>query len=566
MELIQYYRLLRRWLWLVVLAAFIAGSLSFITRVTQAPRYRAYAKIAIGGYLNAPNPNSQEIYTGIELAFTYAELVHTYDVLNGVVETLNLPFGFESLSGIIKTRIVSSTSLLEISGTYTDPVLAADITNEVAVQLIARSPTNLTPEQQEQVDLLNEEIAAQRTELRSLREQLSEIDTSLALDSTAADTRSSLREQRNVIVDQINIASSNIAQFTNTIASFQSRTNSIEIVETARIPNAPIGSSIFNAVLLGAIVGAALAFGAILAYEYFNDTFRNANEVTTALNLPVLGVISKFGTKTDGYSERLINNMSAFSKPTEEYRTLRTNLLYTSEKKDRVFVICSASPEEGKTVTSANLAVSMALSGLNVLLIDADMRRPNIHEAFGIDNYVGLSSLLAQHPDSALAVAGDGDRTQPIEPIGNVMNKESWRRVMQRTFIPNLYVIPSGFSPVNPAELLGSALMKRWITSFRKAPQLDVVIFDTPPVLAVSDSAVLAASMDAKIILVVQANRTHRNVALKAKERFEQVGAEVIGVVLNNVNLRDEDYYGYNYNYYYNKPNQDSKSQGNETA
>lgn len=561
MELIQYYRLLRRWLWLIILAAFVAGSLSFISRVTRPAQYQTHAKIAIGGYLDSPNPNSQEIRTGIDLAQTYAELVHTYDVLNGVVEQLNLPFGVDRLNDLVDTRIISGTSWLEISVTHTDPVLASDITNEVAIQLIAQSPTNLTPEQQEQVNLLNEEITAQRTELNTLRTQLAEIDALLTADITI-DARNELRDQRSSLVDQINIASSNIAQFTNTIASFQARTNSIEVVETARIPTNPIGSSLFSTVILGAMVGGALAFGGVLTYEYLNDTFRNADEVTQTLNLPVLGVISKFGKKSDSYPNRLITSLPAFSKTSEEYRNLRTNLLYTSDKENRVFVICSASPEEGKTVTAANLAVSLGLSGLNVLLLDADLRRPKIHEAFEIDNFVGLSSLLAQHPQSEF-VMDDSERTQPVEPFGSLMNDDSWRRVTQRTFIPNLHIIPSGFNPVNPSELLGSALMKRWMASFRSAPQLDVIVFDSPPVLAVSDSAVLAAAMDAKVVLVIQANRTRRNVAIKAKERFEQVGAEVVGVVINDANLRDEDYYGYNYGYYYNTPTQAPQPQTN---
>jgi non-specific protein-tyrosine kinase len=565
MELIQYYRLLRRWLWLVVLVAFVVGSLSFVSRITRSAEYRAYGKVAIGGYLNAPNPNSQEIFTGIELANSYVELVHTYDVLNGVVNALNLPLGVDELDEMIDAGIISNTSWLEISVTHTDPVLAADIANEIAVQLIAQSPTNLTPEQQEQVDLLAEEINAGRAELRTLRDQLIGIEASLEVDDLSDDSRNFLIEQRNALVDQINTASSNIAQFTNTIASFQARSNSIEIVETARIPTKPLGSSLFTTVLVGTIVGGALAFGGVLTYEYLNDTFRTADEVTQTLNLPVLGVISQFGKKTDFYSDRLITNLPTFSKTSEEYRTLRTNLLYASDKENRVFIICSASPGEGKTVTATNLAVSLGLSGLNVLLIDADLRRPKIHEAFDMDNFIGLSSLLAQHPQSEF-VMSDVERTQPIEPFGSLMNEDSWRRVTQRAFIPNLHIIPSGFSPINPSELLGSALMKRWMGSFRNAPQLDVIIFDTPPVLAVSDSSVLAAAMDAKVVLVVQANHTRRNVAIKAKERFEQVGVEVVGVVINNANLRDEDYYGYNYGYYYDTPNQASRQQTNSES
>jgi capsular exopolysaccharide synthesis family protein len=547
MELLQYFRIVRRWLWLILLAAFVGGSLSFISRVTQAPIYRTQVTIAIGNFLESPNPNYSEIRTGIDLAWTYAQIVRTYDVLNGVTETLQLPFGVDALNRLIDTEIIEGTSLLEISVSYTDPVLAADITNEIATQLILRSPTNLTADQQAQVDILRDEIDAQRLELTSLREQLTEVDLSLEATDISTDARNFLQEQRSTLIDQINVASSNIAQFTNTIATFQQRSNSVEIVESARIPTGPIGSSLFNAVLLGVMVSAALTFGAVLAYEYINDTLRTADELTQAMNLPVLGVISRFGKKSDDYNERLIVNLPSSSQTSEEYRTLRTNLLYTTEKKKRVFIVSSASPQEGKSVTASNLAGSMALSGLRVLLIDADLRRPKVHEVFGLTNNIGLSNLLTRKGSDDKLDNNPKDATQ----IGAILDENTWQRVIQKSSIPNLYIIPSGFTPNNPSELLGSMLMKRWMEEFRNSPHLDVIIFDSPPVLAVSDSAVLAASLEAKVLLVIQAGTTRRNVAIKAKERFSHINVDIVGLVLNNANLRDEDYYGYNYSYYY---------------
>src|SRR5688572_30268102 len=114
MELLQYFRIIRRWLWLILLAAFVGGSLSFISKATQAPIYRTKVTIAIGNYLESPNPDSSDIYTGMDLAQTYAQLVKTYDVLNGVTTTLQLPFTVDALSGLIATDIVDGTSLLQI--------------------------------------------------------------------------------------------------------------------------------------------------------------------------------------------------------------------------------------------------------------------------------------------------------------------------------------------------------------------------------------------------------------------------------------------------------------------
>jgi len=551
MELVQYLRLFRRWSWLILLAAFIVGSVSFINTITQPPRYRTNVTITVGNYLESPNPDLGEIRTGLGLVQTYATLVRTFDVLNGVVEALELSMNPETIKGMVTTNIVEGTSLLRITVTNTDPVLAADIANEIAVQLILQSPTNLTPAQQEQVNLLNVQINAQTEELQNLRSRLSELDTSINRDGISEEALALLREQRNVLVTQINEASANIAQFTNTVASFQQRSNSIEIVESALIPSVPIRSNVFSRVVLATIFGAALAFGGILVYEYINDTLRSADDVTRALNLPVLGVIAKFGKKDDTYASRLISNMPPFSQTAEEYRTLRANVLYSTRKDNRVFVVSSASPEEGKSVTSANLAVSMALSGLRVLLVDADLRRPKLHTAFGLQNQIGLSNLLTKRLQSASNTSTKAGMEAQSKSLDDLFTADTWKQVVNRTSVPNLFVITSGYSPVNPSELLGSILMRRWIKEFRKPSNFDVVVLDSPPALALSDSTVLAASVEAEVLLIVQAGRTRRSMANRAKERFDSVGGDIVGVVLNNANLRDEDYYGFNYQYYY---------------
>jgi polysaccharide biosynthesis transport protein len=536
MEPLQYFHLVRRWLWLLLLSAFIFGSVSFLTKVTQAPIYRTEVMIAIGNYLESPNPSSQDIWAGMDLAQTYAHLATTYDVLNGVKEALQLQFGVDTLASLVRTEIIEGTSLLQISVSYTDPVLAADITNEIATQLILQSPTNLTETQQDQIELLQGEIDAQRIVLSGLREELDEIDEILESTSTSSEDYDGLQAQRNTLVNQINEASANIAQFTNTIASLQQRTNSVEIVESARIPSSPVGSGALLTTALGAFAGAALAFGAAMAFEYFNDSFRTTEELSQSLKLPVLGVISRFGKKSDAYGDRLISSLPNFSQTTEEYRILRTNLLYSIEKESRIFIVSSASPQEGKSVTAANLATSMALAGLRVLLLDADLRRPKAHEIFALQNNLGLANLLTRQNQA-------GKEAESSEM--------TWQAVIQKTAIPNLYVVTSGFTPSNPSELLGSLLLKRLVDGLRNTPQLDVIIFDTPPVLAVSDSAVLAASIEAKVLLIVNAGRTRRNHALKAKERFQHINVDIAGLVLNGADLRDDDFYGYSYGYYY---------------
>jgi Mrp family chromosome partitioning ATPase len=229
----------------------------------------------------------------------------------------------------------------------------------------------------------------------------------------------------------------------------------------------------------------------------------------------------------------------------EGYRTIRTNLLFgnTDRGDTGIYVVTSPGPEEGKSVTTANLAISMAMAGLQVLLIDADLRRPKVHEIFDLDNTVGLTTLLSAEPRESLP---DGGGSQRKRLPTNLLD------CIQTTPLPKLWVITSGFTPANPTEILGSTLLQRWIQIFKQSSDIDIVLIDTPPTLLVADSSVLAATAQANVILIVDCGHTRRGAAIRAKEQFQQLGIEIKGVVANRINLRDQGYdYGYGYTYYY---------------
>jgi len=540
MELIAYIRLFRKWFWLLFLGAFLAAGAAYLLRSNQPDVYTASVTVSVGGIMDSPNPDLNDLYTGVQLVENYAVLAKTYDVLEAAVEAGNFPVSPGALGGMLSTRIIENTSLLVLQIQYTDPVLAADMANEVARQLIINSPTNLTPEQQSQIDLATAEIDRLREELQSLRLQLNAIDSQLAttLDPAAVEE---LREQRTVIADQVIQTSSNIAQFSSNITSLQRRTNSLDIVEEARVPTAPIGSSVFSQVILAAIVGGALAAGVALLIEYLDDTLHSPEEATQALALPTLAAITRFGKARDPYPQRLITFRDPGSPISEEYRTLRTNLLFSSNGSvtKGVYIISSPGPSEGKSVTTANLAVTMAVAGWRVLLIDADLRRPKLHDVFELDNSVGLSTLLAVDPGES------------FEGTGRASVQQTLNECIRLTEIPNLSVITSGYIPLNPTEVLGSVAMQRWFQELQASGQFDIILFDTPPVLVVADSLVLASTLDVPLVLVLEAGQTRRGAALRAKEQLTQLGITVSGLVLNAVNPRDKGGYGYGYDYYY---------------
>ncbi|WP_029215139.1 CpsD/CapB family tyrosine-protein kinase [Kallotenue papyrolyticum] len=215
-------------------------------------------------------------------------------------------------------------------------------------------------------------------------------------------------------------------------------------------------------------------------------------------------------------AEQLIALRDPRSPAAEAYRALRTNIQFSSlDRPLRTLLVTSTAPDEGKSTTLANLAVTMAQAEQRVLLVDCDLRRPSLHTLFGLPNEVGLTNLLLQE-------SGD----LPAQP----------------TEVPGLLVLTSGPLPPRPADILGSRRMEEVIARLREAA--DVVLFDTPPVVAVTDAAVLATKVDG-VLLVFRAGATRRDRAREARRRLEKVNANIVGVVLTDVqNDSTYDYYG----------------------
>ncbi|WP_134703820.1 CpsD/CapB family tyrosine-protein kinase [Ammoniphilus sp. YIM 78166] len=215
----------------------------------------------------------------------------------------------------------------------------------------------------------------------------------------------------------------------------------------------------------------------------------------------------------------LISLTNPKSPISESYRTLRTNIEFAGVDTDlRAIMVTSTGPSEGKSTTVANLAVVTAQTEKRTLLVDADLRKPTVHHTFDLTNRLGLTTVLA--------------------------GQESMANVVQKTLIPNLDIITAGPIPPNPAELLNSKAMTRFIQEVSE--QYDQVLFDTPPVIAVADAQILASKLDG-VILVVDSGTTNKDVALKAKTQLQNVKANILGVVLNNKKMQGDSYYYYYY-------------------
>jgi len=311
------------------------------------------------------------------------------------------------------------------------------------------------------------------------------------------------------------------------------RSNNFRIIDAARVPTAPsepnIPRNLSFALVLGVISGVGLAF----ILENMDNTVRTPEQATALSGLPALGMIP-LGSRSVAHGptgKRLaltapvakevvetVTQVRPQSQMAESYRALRTSLLLSNlGAPPKVIMVTSARPQEGKTTTSINTAIVLAQKGVRVLLMDADLRRPSVHKTLGMGPRSGLSNVLTGSATTQQTIT-----TSPI--------------------LPNLFIMPAGTPPPNPAELLASANMRDLIAQLRE--MYDHIVIDTPPTLSVTDAVVLSPRADATI-LVIRSGQTTKQALRRARDILMQVNAHVAGVLLNAVDLTSPDYYYY---------------------
>lgn len=325
-----------------------------------------------------------------------------------------------------------------------------------------------------------------------------------------------------------------LLQRTNeTNVSGELKTSNIRIVDAAEIPRAPVRPNRQSDLLVGFSGGLVFAIGIAFFFEYLDNRIKAPDDIKTYLGVPFLGYVPAISYRDDRGGSPLLNDMvpAGFS---EAFRSVRTNVLFSSASDaTRSIVVTSTAPQEGKTVVACNLAIALAQAGRRVLLIDADLRRPRVHKVFDYKQEPGLSNFLV-------------DKLKG----GDVIRKS--------LATPGLYVLAAGKHPPNPAELLGSQRFMDFIHSLGE--HFDWVVIDSPPVLAVTDAAILAHDATG-VVFVVGAEMTSRHAAQTAVEQLQKAGGRVIGAVLNRVRVdRNRYYYSKYYRREYTEYYADSKS------
>ena len=513
-QLGQYVRLLKQWWWLLIISALIPAVIANVLLSRQLDAYQAKTTLAVGSSLQNPQPDPWQLNVANTLANAYARLAREGPVIQAVVDRLGLERRPDQLTAQITTRVYPEAQLLEIQVVDTDPRVAALIANALADELVRRSPVSQEDQAQRQV-FIRGQLDDLEARIERLDAEIEELQASL-VDLTSA---AQLEEAQNRL-SQLETVKVNLqTTYASLLESLQTEVpNVVSIFEAAVEPVTPLPRRDMLITAVAGAAGLALAVAGVVLAEYLDDAVRWEGDARQSLlGMPSLGAIPSIANGEGS----IVDLVDPLSHGAEMVRALRTNIFIAAgDKSPQVLLLTSPTLSDGKTFVVAQLALAIAGGGKRVIMIDADLRKPTLHELFDLPNVYGLSELL-------------GGRTRLVGT--------AWPKGTLQTGAENLYLLPAGRPPVDPSRLLTSPRLRKLLNALKK--QADVVLIDSPPELVAPDAAVLASAADGTV-LVVRAGSTSAGKAQRAKEHLTgRDGVRLLGVTFNQVKMNGDSYY-----------------------
>ncbi len=522
LSLRDYLTVLRRQAWLIALTTVLVVAAAVAVSLLQTPIYESRAEVVVEPVRRTQDVSIEQLLSpGATVVETERVIITSRPVTERAIERLGGGDPVELVEQV-SVEVVRDTRVVEIVAEDPDPVTAASIANAFAAGY-------LDFRRDQAVD----ELLAARENLEDrangLREQIAALEQQTTGD---AEEDAALDIQRESLLAQL---SQVVAQQAEVGDTMDSVSGGGAIIEPASVSTTPVSPQTARTGLLALVLGLLLGVGFAFLRDHFDDVVRVEVDVRRATgDRPILGRIPRWSSATG--EDRLATIVEPASLAAEAYRELSAGVRFllvsrrsaqpdgddtdaSAPEPGRSIMVVSANASEGKSSTAANLAVAAARVGLQTVLVDADLRRAVIHKRFGFARSTGLCDALL----------GDGGIEDHVLDVG----------------IDNLVVLPAGTVPPNPTELLASPAMRA--VQQQLLEQADLVIFDTPAVLAVPDPLELGRFVDLAI-LVGRAGATSRRQLSAAVERLEQVGTDIAGTVLNDIDTRSDAFY---YSYYY---------------
>ena len=507
MELRAQLDVIRRRGLLIALSVLIATAVAVGLTAVLPRDYEAEATLLIGNAPGAATPTLDQVLLSQRISVTYANLATQRATLSRVIQRLALDMSPEDLAKDVTATAPQDSSIVQISAQNRDPARAAAIANAIAEDVIQSTP-QITGRDPSLDTFIQQTLTKTQANIEALQAQIALL-TAKSIRTPEEDAQLS---QLQAQMSSLQSTFATLLSLTSSAAS-----NLATLSDPAVAPPEPAGPSPIVNVLLAVIGGLLVGFGIALVREHLDDSVRDEAEVERLSGYRTIGSV---GTMLVDDNQARMYWLEALLRPrtpvAEAFRTIRTNLDFAAiDDELHSLLVTSARAGDGKTTVAANLAIVFAQSGRPTILVDADFRRPLVHELFRLSSTPGLTGARP-------------------------WDKEALSRLLAPTEEPNLRILRCGLTPPNPLELLGSQWMGQVFESLKETG--DLIIFDSPPLGLVSDAALISQKVDATV-LVVKPRHTSRAALKRAVDLLRQADARVVGVVLNQTGRPKEDAY-----------------------
>ena len=510
LDLRDYLQVLQRRKGVIALSIVIVVAAALAASFLQTPLYKASADVLLQPRATESlfDPQTGQRNDPARQVDTEVQVIKSQPVEKAVQQKLGS-------APAVSVGGIGQTDVIRITATNTVPHQASDVANAYASAYVDFKRNQA----------VNDILAASQEIQNKINDLQKQIDTISGQITSSSATQRPVAEQnlgpsRDALVSQQALFKAKLDQLQVDAAI---KTGGAQLVTQASTPSSPFKPTPVRNGIIALVVGSIFGIGLAFLFERLDDSVKTKEDVErVAQGVPTLGLIPVVQSWRSRESPQIVSLGDPNSSVAEAYRTMRTAVQFMGlDHPMHTLQITSPSAAEGKTTTLANLAVSLARAGQRVVMVDCDLRRPRIHDFFGVKNEVGFTSVL----------------------LGEVPLSEAVQEVPDERL---LMILASGMLPPNPSELLASQRTVQILAALQS--ESDVVLIDSPPLLPVTDAAVLSARVDATL-LVTRADTTSRRQLQRAIELLNQVAAPLVGTVLNGVS--DESAYGYSYSYRY---------------
>ena len=496
MDTNAYIRPLIRWWRLIVIVTMLAVVASAISTLLQPNVYVSRTTLVIGTTILDPNPDSGQIYVAQQLAQIYADMAEREPIQQATMESLGIDYLPQ-----YQSKVVPNTQMVEISVTDTNPKRAQIIADELAAQLMRQSPAIAGTETGDRQEFIKEQLSSLQIQIQETAKNIEELQKSLV----GLNSASQIANVEKEISDQTQKLNDLQQNYTNFLAnSQQGALNILSVVEPANLPTRSVGTNKIIIIVLAGLVGFSLGAGTAYLLEFLDRSVKTASDVARIFNLPVIGYISEISEDVDKATLIAKDPNSILA---ENFRMLRSNIEFFSIKnKMKTILITSPQQGNGKTTIASNLALSISQVEQDVILVDADLRRSNVHKSLKMTQTPGLADVINNKAD-----------------IESVLRE--WKKGK------NLKVVTAGNKPSNITEIVGTKRIATILSELKENHEL--IIIDAPP-LIIADTYNLASTVDG-IIIVLVPGQTSDEQAKAIKEQLDRANAKVLGFVFNKM-------------------------------